>query len=170
MSTADEIDWKALRIICVDNNQTLRHTISRILRDLGVGSTPMAKNGEDGMYEIEHSSVDMVILDSELDGGKGLDFVRTLRNPETTPAANIPVIMLSTERSLDVITHAIKQGVDHYMVKPIAQNDLGTSIRNMLTKPPRKIKTDTYVGPCRRRLPQKIYGEYGGPDRRGGED
>jgi len=146
------------------------HLISSMLRDLGVGSTPMAKNGDDGFYEIESSSVDMVILDSELDGSDGLDFVRKLRHPETTPAPYIPVIMTSTERSLDVVTHAIKQGVDHYMVKPIAQKDLGISIKNMLTKPPLKIKTETYIGPCRRRLPQRVYGHYEGPNRRGEED
>ena len=170
MADNGDIDWNALRIICIDNDQEFRHVVSRILRDLGVGSTPMAKNGEDGYYEIENSSVDMVILDSKLDGGDGLDFVRKLRDPKTTPAAHIPVIMLSTDRSLDVVTYAIKQGVDHYMVKPIAQKDLGVSIRNMLTKPPQKIKTDTYVGPCRRRLPQRVYGKYDGPDRRGESD
>jgi len=167
MSNAEEPDWHALRIICIDNSSEFRRLITRILRDLGVGSTPMAKNGDDGFYEIENSSIDMVILDSELDDGKGLDFVRKLRNPESTPAPYIPIIMISTERSLDVITHAIKQGVDHYMVKPVAPKDLGTSIKNMLAKPPQKIKTDTYVGPCRRRLPQRVYGHYDGTERRG---
>jgi two-component system, chemotaxis family, chemotaxis protein CheY len=170
MTDADEIDWKALRIMCINNDQEFRHLITGLLRDLGVGSTPMAKNGDDGYYEIENSSVDMVILDSVLDGGDGLDFVRKLRNPASTPAAHIPVIMMSTERSLDVVTHAIKQGVDHYMVKPVSQKDLGISIRNMLQKPPRKIKTETYIGPCRRRLPQRVYGHYEGPDRRGEDE
>jgi two-component system, chemotaxis family, chemotaxis protein CheY len=169
MSEDNDIDWNGLRIICVNNDQEFRHVISNLLRDLGVGSTPMAKNGDDGYYEIENSSVDMVILDSVLDGGDGLDFVRKLRNPESTPAPYIPVIMMSNERSLDVVTYAIKQGVDHYMVKPISQKDLGMSIKNMLKKPPRKIKTETYVGPCRRRLPQRVYGHYDGPNRRGEE-
>ena len=106
-----------------------------MLRDLGVGSTPMAKNGDDGFYEIESSSVDMVILDSELDGSDGLDFVRKLRHPETTPAPYIPVIMTSTERSLDVVTHAIKQGVDHYMVKPIEKAKLLAKVSEVLAAP-----------------------------------
>jgi two-component system, chemotaxis family, chemotaxis protein CheY len=169
MTDAAEIDWNALRIICINNDQEMRHVITNILRDLGVGSTPMAKNGGDGYYEIENSSVDMVILDSKLDGGDGLDFVRKLRDPASTPAPYIPVIMMSTERSLEVVTHAIKQGVDHYMVKPIVPKDLGASITNMLTKPPLRIKTETYVGPCRRRLPQRVYGRYDGPDRRSEE-
>jgi two-component system, chemotaxis family, chemotaxis protein CheY len=170
MTDAEDIDWNALRIMCINNDQEFRHLITGLLRDLGVGSTPMAKTGDDGYYEIENSSVDMVILDSVLDGGDGLDFVRKLRNPESTPAAHIPVIMMSTERSLEVVTHAIKQGVDHYMVKPVSQKDLGISIMNMLQKPPQKIKTETYIGPCRRRLPQRVYGHYDGPDRRGDEE
>ena len=169
MTDAEEFDWHALRIMCINNDQELRHLITGLLRDLGVGSTPMAKNGDDGYYEIENSSVDMVILDSKLDGGDGLDFVRKLRNPASTPSAHIPIIMMSTERSLEVVTYAIKQGVDHYMVKPVTQKDLGVSIKNMLLKPPQKIKTETYIGPCRRRLPQRVYGHYEGPDRRGDE-
>ncbi len=162
-------DWHAMRILCVDDDQDFRHTISGILRNLDVGSTPMAKGAEDAYYELEASAIDMVIVNRHMKGVDGIEFVRTLRNPEKTMARHIPVIMISTEGSVATVTHAIKQGVDHYMVKPISSKDLGTTIENLLAHPPEKIKTDTYIGPCRRRLPQRVYGPYNGPDRRGEE-
>jgi len=162
-------DWQAMRVLCVDDDQDFRHTISGILRNLGVGSTPMAKGAEDAFYELEASAVDMVIVNRHMKGIDGIEFVRTVRDPQKTMARNIPVIMISGEGSVATVTHAIKQGVDHYMVKPISSKDLGTTIENLIGHPPQQIKTDNYIGPCRRRLPQRVYGPYAGPDRRGEE-
>jgi DNA-binding response OmpR family regulator len=162
----EQIDWKALRILTVDDDLDIRHMISGVLRNLDVGSTPMAKNVEEAYYEIENSAVDIVIVNRVMKGVDGFKFTQKIRNPEETPGAHTPIIMISDEGSVPTVTRAIKQGVDHYMVHPIAAKDLGLTITNLLTKPPRRIKTPNYVGPCRRRLPQRVYGPYEGENRR----
>lgn len=162
----DKIDWKALRILTLDDDVSVRHMISGVLRNLDVGSTPMAKNVDEAYYEIENSEVDIVIVNRVMKGVDGYQFVQKLRTPEDTPGAHTPVIMISDEGSLPMVTRAIKQGVDHYMVHPISPKDLRTTIENILNKPPRRIKTPSFVGPCRRRLPQRVYGPYQGEDRR----
>jgi len=161
-----KVDWDALRILTLDDDANTRHMMTGVLRNLHVGSTPMAKNATEAYWEIENSTVDVVVVSRVMKEADGFEFVRHIRNPEETPGAHTPVVMISDEGSLPTVTRAIKQGVDHYMVHPISAKDLGQTIENLLTKPPRRIKTPTFIGPCRRRLPQRVYGPYEGADRR----
>jgi len=161
-----EIDWGALRVLTVDDDVNMRHMISGVLRNIDIGSTPMAKNVEEAYYEIENSTIDIVIVNRVMKGTDAFKFVQKIRNPEDTPGAHTPIIMVSDEGSVPTVTKAIKQGVDHYMVHPLAPKDLKMTIENLLTKPPRRVRTPTFIGPCRRRLPQRIYGPYEGSDRR----
>ena len=161
-----KIDWNTLRILIVDDDLNMRQMISGVLRNVGVSSTPMAKNVEEAYYEIENSEIDVVIVNRIMKGTDGFKFVQRIRHPEETPGPHTPIIMVSDEGSLPTVTRAIKQGVDHYMVHPLAPKDLKLTIENLLTKPPRRVRTPTFIGPCRRRLPQRVYGPYEGADRR----
>jgi PleD family two-component response regulator len=161
----DQIDWKSLRILTLDDDVNIRRLIIGILRNLDVGSTPMTENAQDAYYEIENSAIDIVIVNRILKGADGFEFVKRMRSPTETPGAHTPIIMICKDGSLSIVTKAIKQGVDHYMVHPIAAKDLGQTIENLLTKPLRRIKTPTFIGPCRR-LPQRVYGPFKGNERR----
>ena len=61
----------------------------------------------------------LVILDSHLPDGCGLDFCKELRR-----ASDIPVIMISAEGGITGETDALKQGVNVYLRKPYAMEEL----------------------------------------------
>ena len=61
----------------------------------------------------------LVILDSHLPDGCGLDFCKELRN-----TSDIPVIMISAEGGIAGEADALKQGVSIYLRKPYAMEEL----------------------------------------------
>ena len=62
---------------------------------------------------------DLIILDNQLPDGCGLDFCKELRR-----ASDIPVIMISAEGGITGETDALKQGVNVYLRKPYAMEEL----------------------------------------------
>ncbi len=155
-----------LRVLVVDDDMSYRHLMANMLHNIGIESVPMAASGEDARHEIEESVVDFVVVDRTLNGSGGVALLKYLRDPKTTPSPHIPVIMTTDHGGVRHITAAIKSGADHVLAKPISTNELEMTIRNLMTRPPERIDVPTYVGPCRRRLPGKLYGPYKGSNRR----
>ena len=166
MNTNGTLDLTDLRVLVVDDDMGYRHLMANMLQNIGIGSVPMAATATDARTEIEDSSVDFVVLDRTLKGSGGVSLLKFLRDPEKTPAPHLPVIMSTDFGSVEHITAAIQSGADHVLTKPVSPAELEMTIRNLVAKPPEKIEVETYVGPCRRRLPQKLYGPYRGEDRR----
>ncbi|MDP6622961.1 MAG: response regulator [Alphaproteobacteria bacterium] len=159
-------DLQDLRVLIVDNDQSYRHLMATMLRSIGISEIGMAGNADEARAEIAAASLDYLLLDRTLEGGKGFVLVRYLRDPQTTPAPHLPVIMTTDERKRTHITAAIKAGADHILVKPISPAELAATFRNLAARPPEKIEVRTYIGPCRRRLPEQLYDLYAGEDRR----
>ncbi len=159
-------DLKHLRVLVVDDDLSYRHLMANMLHNIGIESVPMAASGNDAQHEIEESVVDFVVVDRTLNGTGGVALLKYLRDPKTTPTPHLPVIMTTDHGGVQYITAAIKSGADHVLAKPISTSELEMTLRNLMTRPPERIEVPTYVGPCRRRLPGKLYGPYKGDDRR----
>ncbi|MDP6879465.1 MAG: response regulator [Alteromonas macleodii] len=160
------IDWAALRILTLDDDFEFRAMVSGILRKLGVASTPIAKNFEEAFWEIENTRVDVVIVNHEIKGGMGITFAKQMRHPKDTPDPHRPIIMIAKKNDQSTLALAIQEGIDYLLIRPVTGADISETITNLLTKPPSRIITATYVGPCRRRLPKHFYKHYQGKERR----
>ena len=159
-------DLQDLRVLIVDDDQSYRHLMANMLRGMGITKTRMARNADEGRTEIAGAPLDYVLLDRTLEDGAGFVLLRYLRDPESTPAPHLPVIMTTDDRHKVHIIAAIKAGADHILVKPISPAELLATIRNLKARPPEKIEIGSYVGPCRRRLPAQFYDPYAGDERR----
>ena len=159
-------DLQDLRVLIVDDDQSYRHLMANMLRGMGITKTRMARNADEGRTEIAGAPLDYVLLDRTLEDGAGFVLLRYLRDPESTPAPHLPVIMTTDDRHKVHIIAAIKAGADHILVKPISPAELAATFRNLAARPPEKIEVRTYIGPCRRRLPAQLYDLYAGEDRR----
>jgi len=170
--TSDEarLDLGDLRVLVVDDDMGYRHLMASMLQSIGITSVPMAATATEAQDEILESSVDFIVIDRTLKDSGGVALLKYLRDPEKTPAPHLPVIMSTDIGTVQYITAAIKSGADHVLAKPISPAELETTIRNLIAHPPKKIEVRTYIGPCRRRLPPKLYGPYQGDDRRHEED
>lgn len=74
---------------------------------------------EEAWSELSQHAPDLIILDNQLPDGCGLDFCMELRQ-----TSDVPIIMISAEGGIKGEAVALKQGVNVYLRKPYAMEEL----------------------------------------------
>lgn len=115
------------RILLVDDDETLRSTLSTFLSRLGLGITVEASNGLEGLSALSSLPADLVITDCQMPLMDGISFVRALRSQ----GHSMPVIMLSGQSDPQITQIALRAGVNQYLPKPLRPADLIDTIRQM---------------------------------------
>jgi PAS domain S-box-containing protein len=120
----------SLKILHVDDNESNRYIVSRILRNAGF-TVLEATTGEAGLQVVAEQAPDLVILDVQLPGLNGFEVCHRLKsNPETT---FIPVLHLSASfvESRDK-AQGLDSGADGYLAQPVEPIELLATIRSLL--------------------------------------
>lgn len=76
------------------------------------------------------SKADMVLMDWEMPGMSGLDFVKAAR----VHGVDIPVIMVTVKQDYESLHKAMDAGADDFISKPIRVNDLMVRISEAAKK------------------------------------
>jgi DNA-binding NtrC family response regulator len=166
---SEELDWRTLRILCVDVDKGYCRLLDRVLRSLGARDIMLASTVEEARAQFDEKTFDFVFIGLSPDNELGTTLTGILRNKAETPAPNVPIIWMVSDGKLEVITTAISSGADHVLVKPISLGDVESTLKNLAANPTLKTDVQNYVGPCRRRLPSRVYGPFSGQDRRQSE-
>ena len=119
-----------IKILHVDDNESNRYVVSRILRNAGFMALE-ATTGEAGLQVVAAQSPDLVILDVKLPGLNGFEVCHRLKaNPETT---FIPVLHLSASfvESRDK-AQGLDSGADAYLAQPVEPIELLATVRSLL--------------------------------------
>jgi len=120
-----------MRFLVVDDSVTMRRIIINSLHRLGYGECLEAGNGRDALDRLKAMPVDMVITDMNLPEMDGIEFVRALRASAAT--RTLPVLMVTTNASVDDIVEAMRAGVNQYLVKPFTPDTIRDKIQAALT-------------------------------------
>jgi len=83
------------------------------------------------LAQFEEKQVDLVIVDLELAGLKGLDLIHQLQVNETS--YQTPILVFSTDPGLDVVQKAFKAGAKDYLVTPYDPAVLENKIELLLS-------------------------------------
>jgi DNA-binding NtrC family response regulator len=116
------------RLLIVDDEEAARYGVRRALASAGYD---MAEAGsvEDARDSMAARRPDLVLLDVNLPGMSGLDFLRELSGSgEETP----PVIMITAYGSERMAVEAIKTGAYDYLSKPFEVDELRLVVKNAL--------------------------------------
>ena len=114
-------------ILVVEDNPEIRNLLIRTLSAEGFHLFS-ADNGEATFAILGENEIDLVLLDFTLPGRSGLDILTEIRTCENRVHHRIPVIMLSTEYSMEDIDLALAIGADSYLLKPFQS---GTVIKRV---------------------------------------
>lgn len=128
LAEADEIEDNLVALV-VDDSLSARRSLAEFVKDLGY-EVRMARDGIEALEVIENNKPDILLVDLEMPRMNGLELTSHLRNKEETK--DIPVIMItsrSTEKHREMADSA---GVNIYMTKPFAEDELLESIQNLL--------------------------------------
>jgi len=102
------------KLLIVDDEQVIRHTLARILQSSGFEVTT-AENAEQGLAFLETSHFDMVFMDLRLPGMPGLDALDIIR----TRCPGLPVVLFTALPDLDSAVEALRRGATDYLLKPL---------------------------------------------------
>lgn len=106
----------SLRVLVVDDQQTIRSLVRIGLKEIGVVHIEDAVDGEDGLRALLTHKSNLIISDYNMPKLDGLNFLRAVRS---TPALkNTGFIMLTGRADNDLVQRAQQFGVNNYLVKP----------------------------------------------------
>lgn len=107
------------RVLIVDDETAILDTLRILLKREGFEVTT-ASSGQKGLEALSESTPDFVLSDIRMPGVTGLEILRAAQELD----ANIPVILMTAQASLQTAIQAVNEGAFHYIQKPFANDEL----------------------------------------------
>ncbi len=108
---------KRKKVLIIEDSLVVRMAVAKYVGDHG-HEVLEAVDGREGLKTTRKEHPDLIISDVHMPHMDGMEFVTALRQDEDI--RNIPVILLTGEKNIDVIKKAMKSGVTDYILKDIS--------------------------------------------------
>jgi DNA-binding response OmpR family regulator len=119
------------QLLLVDADPRSVRVLEVSLKKAGYSVTTAA-DGVDALTKIELSTPDLILSDTKLPGLDGYAFVRRLK--ERPEWAAIPVVFLTSQKSIEDKIRGLELGVEDYLTKPIFVRELIARVNLLLTR------------------------------------
>lgn len=119
-----------MKILMIEDDRELCEAVSFRLEQEGF-SVDVCHDGEEGLYYMQESIHDLVILDRMLPHMDGVTLLKEARSRQI----KTPVIFLTALGELNDKLTGLNCGADDYMVKPFAFEELSARIHCLLRRP-----------------------------------
>jgi DNA-binding NtrC family response regulator len=126
----------AINLLLVDDEEAARYGMRRALGNLGY-EIAEAGSVQEARTQFERRAPDLLLLDVNLPGQSGLEFLRELQqqDAEGTPEKDAPLVILITAHGSErMAVEAIKAGAYDYLSKPFEVEDLRLVVKNAVEK------------------------------------
>lgn len=117
------------KVLVVEDSLTDKEVLKGCLQQSGM-SVLTAQSAEEAFNQVKTHHFDVIILDVVLPDRSGFEICRELKAESTT--SNIPVIICSTKGSDMDKFWGMKQGADAYLSKPIDQDELVQTVKELV--------------------------------------
>ncbi|MEO6874666.1 MAG: hybrid sensor histidine kinase/response regulator [Opitutaceae bacterium] len=114
------------RLLVVDDQVTNLKIIGDILGEFGF-DIALAADGDAALLRLEHSAIDLVLLDVLMPGRDGFEICQIIRSHPKW--SDIPVIFLSAADDKGLIVRALEVGGVDYVTKPFNKAELISRVR-----------------------------------------
>ncbi|MBS2012046.1 MAG: sigma-54-dependent Fis family transcriptional regulator [Deltaproteobacteria bacterium] len=107
-----------VRVLIVDDEEALRNTLARVLRQRGIVADT-AENGFAALDRLESRAFDVILVDVRMPGMTGTQFLQRVK------AANYPVeiVMMTAFADISTTVAAVKAGAHGFLTKPFVSNE-----------------------------------------------
>ena len=116
------------RILIVEDEREIGDLISLYLRKEGL-ETLLVGTAEQAFAELARRAFDLIVLDMNLPGMDGFDFLRKLR-----PDNDIPVLIVSARDEDEDLVLGLGIGADEFVTKPFSPKVLAARVRAHLRR------------------------------------
>lgn len=158
-----DYNLEKLSFMVIEDNKHMSSLVRSILGAFGVRNVVEVADGAEALKVLKHQPADIVICDWMMQPMDGIEFVRLVRNSQSSPNPFVPIIMLTAHTQVARVFEARDAGANEFLAKPISPKKLYDRIRAIIESQRPYIKLKTYFGPDRRR---KVSEAYKGPERR----
>jgi DNA-binding response OmpR family regulator len=117
-------------VLWVDDEAELLEPHRIFLREKGF-EVEAVTNADDAVEIVRRRPVDLVLLDEQMPGKRGLEAFRELR--EIAP--NLPVIMVTKSEEDETLTEALGAAIGGYLVKPVTPRQVYALVARLLEGP-----------------------------------
>ncbi len=104
------------KVLVVDDSAAFSLMLQKALLMRGEFQVDTAKNGQEALDQIKIELPELIMLDIEMPIMGGIEFLEHIRKDETFKT--IPVIIMTSNKSKEVIQKAVSLGVSDYVLKP----------------------------------------------------
>jgi DNA-binding NarL/FixJ family response regulator len=143
---------RLIKVVIVDDRHPMRKVIRALLMSIGVRQIFEAGDGISGLEAIGTVAPHIVLLDWDMPGMSGAEFVRAVRSPATFPQPDVPIVMLTGHDERSCLLEAERLGVHEYLLKPVSGRTLLNCIVSVMAKPRPCVQIGDYYGPEPRKL------------------
>ncbi len=118
---------KTLKILVVDDQQSMRGLARQCLKKLGVMNVALAASGDQALEVMNQDKFDAVISDLNMPGLSGVELAQKIKGHPVLKAT--PVFLATSDAYRD---RATDETVDHFVAKPFSVNDMREAIETHL--------------------------------------
>lgn len=112
-----------MKILLVDDSNTMRRIQKTQLSNLGISEIVEAENGQDALDKLSaNMPIDVVMLDWNMPIMDGFTCLEEIR--KNGSYGSVKVIMCTSESEKEKVMQAIKAGANNYIVKPFTPDAL----------------------------------------------
>jgi response regulator RpfG family c-di-GMP phosphodiesterase len=134
-------EYRKKTVLAIDDDITVLTTVRTILESMY--EVCLAKSAEIAWTILNSVEIDLILLDMEMPGVSGLDFLASLHQEPS--CSFIPVIIVSSHGTTDYIINARKAGAKDFVVKPIQPKILKEKIEGVFQSVPAKTPRDMLI-------------------------
>ena len=122
----------ALKVLVVDDQNSVRQMTRMTLEELGFKHIHEAENGVKAMETASIQPLDLIISDFNMPEMDGLGLLRAVRGHPV--ARKVPFILLTGRGDRELVVKAAQAGVNNYLVKPFTAAILRGKIEQVIGK------------------------------------
>jgi len=153
------------RVLIIDEDMKVHADVRHALRELKVRDIQSATSTQQALSMLSQFRANLIILDIQIRGAAGLNFLRMLRAGHTEADIHLPVVAIGRNMDPELGQKSCNAGIHNFIRKPFVTENLQKRLASTLKKPRRLVATASYFGPDRRNPANDA--DYAGEERRG---
>ena len=120
-----------MQALIIDDSATMRKIVKAALDKMGTFDVLEAENCREALEKLAVTQVDLVLVDWNMPGMTGIEFVKAIRGNATL--AKTPIVMITSNAEKEQVLSAVIAGVNDYMVKPFTAEIFAQKISKVLS-------------------------------------
>ncbi|MFO7930376.1 MAG: response regulator [Desulfosalsimonas sp.] len=119
-------------VLIVDNSVIIRKMVAKTLSitDLDISEYYFAENGKQALEKLEEHWIDIVFADINMPEMNGIEMIEEMSRRNLL--SEVPVVVISTERSRQRIDTLKEMGVKAYLQKPFVPEEFARVVKDLL--------------------------------------